>query len=295
MESPGTSTWMLRSLKVVHDYFVAYALLIVLGIICLIYSVWALIMYPLLPRRMGTAVGRFGIMAGFRMFGWALSLSGAYKLDLTAIDSLRDGPPVILAPNHPSLIDALLILTRHPNLACVLKADLMKNVFLGAGSRLARYIPSDHPRQMIKDAVADLRAGGVLLLFPEGTRTTHDPINPLKASVAVIAKRARVPVQVAIIETDSPYLGKGWPLFKRPVLPITFRVRLGKRFEPPSDVDSFMSALEREYTQQLNDYSIDAATVGDSPGPDPQLQPGQKGVRDRSRCPPAVESRLGRG
>jgi len=242
---------MLRPLKIIHEYVVAYTLLTVLGVICLLFSVWALLMYPLLPRRAGTAAGRFGIMAGFRAFTWTLSLTGAYKLDLSAIDSLRGGPPVILAPNHPSLIDALLILTRHPNIACVMKAELMRNIFLGAGSRLARYIPSDQPRQMIKDAVADLREGGMLLLFPEGTRTTRDPLNPLKASIGVIAKHANVPVQVAIIETDSPYLGKGWPLFKRPSLPITYRVRLGRRFDPPTDVNSFMVALEREYAQQL--------------------------------------------
>ena len=242
---------MLRPLKIIHEYVVAYAVLTLLGVICLLYSVWALVAYPLLPRRLGTAAGRLGISAGFRMFSWSLTMTGAYRLDLSAIDSLRDGPPVILAPNHPSLIDALLILTRHPNIACVLKAELMDNLFLGAGSRLARYIPSDQPRQMIKTAVADLREGGTLLLFPEGTRTTQDPINPLKASIGIIAKHANVPVQVAIIETDSPYLRKGWPLFRRPNLPITYRVRLGRRFDPPENVESFMTELQREFRQQL--------------------------------------------
>jgi 1-acyl-sn-glycerol-3-phosphate acyltransferase len=241
----------MRLLRIIHEYVIVYALLTLLGLICLLFCVWALLMYPLLPRRAGTAAGRFGIMAGFRIFSWALTFTGAYKLDLSAIDSLREGPPVILAPNHPSLIDALLILTRHPNIACVMKAELLRNVFLGAGSRLARYIPSDQPRQMIKDAVADLREGAVLLLFPEGTRSTREPLNPLKASIGVIAKHAGVPVQVAIIETDSPYLGKGWPLLRRPNLPITYRVRLGRRFDPPADVNSFMTALEREYSQQL--------------------------------------------
>src|SRR5262249_34889291 len=146
---------MLRPLKTLHECVLTYGLLILLGLICLVFSVWALLMHPLLSRRAGTAAGRFGIMAGLRLYSWLLSLTGAYKLDLTAIDSLREGPPVILAPNHPSLIDALLILTRHPNIACVMKAELLQNVFLGAGSRLARYIPSDQPRQMIKEAVAE--------------------------------------------------------------------------------------------------------------------------------------------
>lgn len=242
---------MLRPLRIIHEYVVAYTLLILLGVICLLFCVWALLMYPLLPRSAGTAAGRFGIMAGFRFFSWALTLTGAYRLDLSALDSLRAGPPVILAPNHPSLIDALLILARHPNIACVMKAELLGNPFLGAGSRLARYIPSDQPRQMIKDAVAELHQGGMLLLFPEGTRSTREPLNPLKASIGIIAKHAGVPVQVLLIETDSPYLGKGWPLLRRPNLPITYRVRLGRRFDPPADVNSFMTALEREYMQRL--------------------------------------------
>jgi 1-acyl-sn-glycerol-3-phosphate acyltransferase len=257
---------MLRLLKTFHEHVLTYVLLTMLGLICLLYSIWALLMYPLLPRRAGTAAGRFGIMAGFRLYSWLLSLTGAYKLDLTAIDSLREGPPVILAPNHPSLIDALLILTRHPNIACVMKAELLQNVFLGAGSRLARYIPSDQPRQMIKEAVAELRSGGVLLLFPEGTRSRRSPLNTPKASIGIIAKHANVPVQVAIIETDSPYLSKGWPLFRRPNLPITYRVRLGRRFDPPADVNSFMTALEREYTQQLAG-ALQSEWLGDEHSP----------------------------
>jgi 1-acyl-sn-glycerol-3-phosphate acyltransferase len=237
-------------LKTAYDALATYLLVTMLGIICLSWSVIALLLYPL-PQRAGTAIGRGGIMAGFRVYSWLLQALGAYRLDLHAIDTLRRGPPVILAPNHPSLIDALLILSRHPRLVCVMKGELMRNVFLGAGSRLARYIRSDMPRPMIKEAVAELQRGGTLLLFPEGTRTTRAPVNPLTASVGVIAKLAGVPVQTLIIETDSAYLSKGWPLFRRPQLPITYRARLGRRFEPPTDVAAFMVALEQEFAQQL--------------------------------------------
>jgi len=241
-----------RLLKTLIEHLATYAILIFLGVICLSWSVLALIAYPLLPRRWGTALGRFGIMCGFRLFAGTLSLTGAYRLDLSAIDALRGGPPVVLVPNHPSLIDALLILTRHPNLVCVMKKDLMRNIFLGAGSRLARYIPNGKPRQMIKECVAALGEGGVVLLFPEGTRTRRVPLNPLTGSVGVIAKHAKVPVQMVIIETDSPYLSKGWPLFKVARLPITYRVRLGRRFEPPAEVAPFMEELEREYRSELD-------------------------------------------
>jgi 1-acyl-sn-glycerol-3-phosphate acyltransferase len=244
---------MQRLLKTLVDHVATYVGLVGLGLICLAWSVIALVSYPLLPTRTGTAFGRLGIMVGFRLYAWTLSATGAYRLDLRAIDALRDGPPVLLVPNHPSLIDALLILTRHPNVSCVMKKELMRNIFLGAGSRLARYIPSGQPRQMIKECVEELGRGGVVLLFPEGTRTTRVPLNRLTGSVGVIAKYARVPVQMLIIETDSPYLSKGWPLFRVPILPITYRVRLGRRFEPPSNVAAFMEELEHEYLAELVD------------------------------------------
>jgi 1-acyl-sn-glycerol-3-phosphate acyltransferase len=243
---------MARPFRILYEYFALYSSLTLLGVICLTWSVFALPLYFVLPRDLGTAIGRRGIMTGFRLYAWSLSVTGTYRLDLTAIDSLKGGPPLILAPNHPCLIDALLVLTRHPNIVCVMKAQLMKNVFLGSGSRLARYVRNESPRQMVKESVAHLRRGGVLLLFPEGTRTTRAPINSLVGSVGLIAKHANVPVQTLIIETDSPYLSKGWPLFRRPTLPITYRVRLGKRFPPPAEVTSFTAELDAYYRSQLS-------------------------------------------
>jgi 1-acyl-sn-glycerol-3-phosphate acyltransferase len=256
---------MLRPVKILVEYFALYGLLTLLGLICLSWSVLALPLYFLLPQRTGTAIGRCGIMAGFRAYAWSLSLTRSYRLDLRGIDSLKDGPPLILAPNHPSLIDALLILTRHPNIVCVMKGSLMRNVFLGSGARLARYICNDTPRQMIKESVANLRDGGILLLFPEGTRTTRAPINSLAGSLGLIAKQAKVPVQTLVIETDSPFLSKGWPLFRRPTLPITYRVRLGRRFPPPADIAAFTRELDRYYRCEL-EGSLQSRWLRQAPG-----------------------------
>jgi len=242
---------MPRYLKIVYEYFALYSSLTLLGLICLVWSVFALPLFFLLPPRAGTAIGRRGIMLGFRIYAWSLAITRVYRLDIRDIDSLKGGPPLILAPNHPCLIDALLILTRHPNIVCVMKSALMRNLFLGSGSRLARYIRNDSSRQMVKESVAQLRDGAILLLFPEGTRTINGPINCLVGSVGLIAKHANVPVQTLVIETDSPFLSKGWPLFRRPTLPITYRVRLGKRFDPPSDVEAFTTELDRYYRQAL--------------------------------------------
>jgi 1-acyl-sn-glycerol-3-phosphate acyltransferase len=220
-------------------------------VITLAWTVLALILLPPLPRRWRRAAARYTMMGIFRLFSSILTAAGAYELDLDAIETLRGGPPLILAPNHPTLIDAILFLSRHPDLVCILKPELMGNFFLGAGARLAGFIRSDPPRRMIREAVAELRRGALVLLFPEGTRTTHAPLNPLTGSAGVIARQARVPIQVAVIETDSPYSSKGWPIFKVPRLPIRYRVRLGRRLEAADDAAAGTLALERELTREL--------------------------------------------
>ena len=242
---------MIRTLRRFVENVTQYASLALLGLICLTWTLFALPLWLVLPERSGACCGRHAILVGFRFYVWTLDAMGVYRLDLRALESLRNGPPVVLAPNHPSLIDAVFILAYGANVACVMKSSLMNNLFLGAGARLARYIRNYPPRRMIVSAVEELRRGGSVLLFPEGTRTVEAPINPLTASVAIIAKHAHVPVQTLIIEQGSAFLNKGWSPFKGSSLPVTYRVRLGRRFEPPEDARVLTGELERYFRQQL--------------------------------------------
>ena len=241
---------MLNRLRLLFDSIALFASLTLLGLICLSWTVFALPLL-LLPDPAGTACGRVGILIGFRFYVWTLRISGAYRMDLSALHTLRHEKSIILAPNHPSLIDALLIIAHNRHVACVMKSALMNNIFLGAGARLAGYIRNEPTRRMISGAVAELARGGIVLLFPEGTRTRAWPINPLTASIGIISKRTGAPVQTLLIEQDSFFLGKGWSLFKRPSLPIRYRMRLGRRFDPPTDVREFTLELERYFRSEL--------------------------------------------
>jgi 1-acyl-sn-glycerol-3-phosphate acyltransferase len=251
MRVVGASTPFKSMQKAIAAYAVLYGSLLVLALICLSWSLFTLPLYLLLPRRIARSVGRRAIMTGFGLYGDWLTLVGAFEFDLSELDALRDQSALILAPNHPCLIDAILILTRHPNLACVLKSSLMDNVLFGPGARLACYINNSSPLRMVREAVADLKDGGTLLLFPEGTRSTHSPIGELKKSIGVIARQAQVPVQTLIIDMDSPFLSKARGLWARPSFPVVYRVRLGRRFDPPQDLEAFMSELERHYRSEL--------------------------------------------
>jgi len=242
---------MLNRLRLLLESIALFTSLTLLGSICLVWTAFALPLLLVLPDRAGTACGRWGILVGFRFYVWTLQFSGAYRMDLSALNALRHEKSIILAPNHPSLIDALLIIAHNRHVACVMKSALMNNVFLGAGARLARYIRNEPTRRMISEGVAELARGGIVLLFPEGTRTRIRPVNALTASVGIIARRARAPVQTLLIEQNSGFLGKGWSLFKRPSLPIRYSMRLGKRFDPPTDVREFTAELERYFRSEL--------------------------------------------
>jgi 1-acyl-sn-glycerol-3-phosphate acyltransferase len=246
--------------KVLFDAVCQYALfylaLLALSLVCLAWLPCAALLYFLLPSKTGRRSGRTVIRHFWNGYFRVLCALGICRLDLSELDALRGQPAMILAPNHPCLLDAPMIVSRVPDLCCVMKADLVHSPLVGPGARLARYIVNDAPLGMIRDAVAELKRGSPLLLFPEGTRTETAPVNSLKGGVALIAARARVPVQTLIIETDSVFLGKGRNIFRKPEFPLTYRVRLGRRFAPPGGaggtIQAFIAELESYYASELN-------------------------------------------
>lgn len=222
-----------------------------LGLVCLGFSAMSLVLYAVLPRKKRRRVGRLLIAWAFRFYLRVLSLIGACRFDFSELDTLNQSAPAIIAPNHPSLLDAVMILSRLPQSVCIMKADIINSVFFGAGARLGGYIRNIPLRTMIQLAASDLQEGGHVLLFPEGTRTNNFPVGSMQGTVGLLAKHSGVPVQTVFIETSSGFLGKGWSPLWVPKMPIIYRIRLGKRFEPPSHTAHFASELEAYFTAEL--------------------------------------------
>jgi cellulose synthase/poly-beta-1,6-N-acetylglucosamine synthase-like glycosyltransferase len=59
---------VLRALLNGYDYLVLYLGLVWLGILCLAWTPIAMIVYPLLSENRGRALGRYVIMAAFRLY-----------------------------------------------------------------------------------------------------------------------------------------------------------------------------------------------------------------------------------
>jgi len=230
-----------------------FVLLFWLGFLSLCWNLIAFVLRLFLRGERARRVGRAGISYGYRFYWACARASGLMRLEAESLDALRDEPGgLMIAANHPSLLDALMIVARLPRSACLMKGALVRNPFLGAGASLAGYVANDSPRTMVRSAVDNLHQGCQLVVFPEGTRSpAPGKLHPFVRSIALIAQRARVPVQTVVIETDSPYLGKGWPLWKLPPIPIVFRARLGERFAPGDDPEELSARLEAYFHREL--------------------------------------------
>jgi 1-acyl-sn-glycerol-3-phosphate acyltransferase len=252
-----------RILLAAYDWAVFSICLSEFVLLSLFWSLLASLLHLVLPQEAGSRVGRFGIMLTCRLFLATLTLSGRFHFDLRALDALRHEDAMLIAPNHPSLWDAVMIASRLPDMGCVMKASILNNLLLGGGARLSRYISNDSIRSMISLSLDGLRSGKHLLLFPEGTRTVMPPIGRVTGAIGVIACRARVPVQAVLVATNSRYLSKGWPAWRKPDMPLSYSVRLGRRFDAPTNSAAFIGELQQYFSDALSQAAPDAANAGD--------------------------------
>jgi 1-acyl-sn-glycerol-3-phosphate acyltransferase len=228
-----------------------YLVLCLFGVMCLAWSVPAALLFWLVPVRRRARVGQWGIMTGFRIYLGVMRATGLARFDLGALDALAGQGAMVIAANHRSLLDAVLIISRLPRVVCITKAGLWDNLFLGGGIRLAAYIRNDTPLRLIRAAGAALRGGQHLLIFPEGTRAADESLGAFKPGFALMAKAAGVPVQTVILRSNSPYLRKNWGLFRQPAFPLIYRATLGRRFCIEGDVGAATASLAQYFAAEL--------------------------------------------
>ena len=239
-------------LTAIYGYFALFISGLLLIFLCVTWSFIALVLSGLFPKRQVQTLSRQGISIGFRLYVAILGGFGWLIIDKRSLDPLKSYGPMVITPNHPGLLDAMVILTTLPTLGLVLKASLLDHPLLGIGARLAGYIPIHLTLAMIREGRHNLSRGQHLLLFPEGTRTQAPPINPLSKSGALLAIKANVPIQTILIDCPSGYLGKSWPITKPPNIPVKITLRLGKQFPPIGPARQLTLRMERYFKEALN-------------------------------------------
>src|SRR5882724_992815 len=117
------------------------------------------------------------------------------RVDVVGAERIPRGPLIITANHHNSLVDPMLIMATFSRRITVLaNAPLFRHPLIGPFLRAVGALPvnrrkeaGDDPRKneaMFATAIAHLRAGGAILIFPEGRTQPVPTLLPLRTGVA---------------------------------------------------------------------------------------------------------------
>ena len=151
----------------------------------------------------GVRVNRIASLWG-RTLLWAAGVS----VSVEGAEQIA-APPYLFMCNHQSALDISVLLSHMPvQFRFVAKQELFRIPVFGWAIRKAGYISidRDNPREALKaieEAVARIKSGASVLIFPEGTRSADGNLLPFMKGAFFLATRAGVPVvPLALIGTN---------------------------------------------------------------------------------------------
>lgn len=194
-----------------------------------------------------------------------LTLLGVLRVRVTGAERLRR-PGILVVANHPTLMDALVLMSLMPQADCVVKARYCQHPLFGGVARAAGYIPAGDGVEVVATAVERLGRGRSLIIFPEGTRSPVQGLGPFLRGAAHIALRAgRDPIPV-VIRCEPPTLHHGQRWWDVPERRFELHLHVG---EPLSVKDAVgdrtsRSQAARALTQSIHDHFVRYSALVDS-------------------------------
>lgn len=173
---------------------------------------------------------------------------GHLHVEFDGFGDVADWRGSVVCPNHPSLLDALFLFSKIPDVDCVIGRNPWRDPLLAIPSRWAGYVPSEPAGTMLRECRRRLAGGANIMIFPEGTRTADGELNRLQCGFALPAIRAGAVVRTIFIECDSMALGKGFSFFKNAHPPLRFRISTGEVFVPQRGVRA------RDFSREIEEY-----------------------------------------
>jgi len=190
--------------------------------------------------------------AGFvRLAGWLR----VFDVRFTNTAGLQKPGQMIVA-NHPSLLDVVILISKLPDVDCVIKHRLSRNPFVSVQVWMADYVRNDSAEEVVRECARRLDAGRSLIVFPEGTRTRRSQPLKFQRGAARMMLACDAPVRPVVIQCYPRSLAKGDPWYSIPERRIQYQFVV----EPCLDIDEFRrssraeSARARRLTSHLEEW-----------------------------------------
>ncbi|MDJ0846889.1 MAG: lysophospholipid acyltransferase family protein [Myxococcota bacterium] len=190
-----------------------------------------------------------------RIYLFGARVLGLMRWRCVDAERLRE-PGTLVVANHPTLLDAVVLMSEMPQADCVVKERYYQHPLLGITARAAGYVPSRDGPGLVADCVERLVRGRSLIIFPEGTRSPLGRLAPFQRGAAHIALRSgRDPVPVAIT-CEPPALHHGQPWWDVPERPFELTLRVGKplRAKEVAGEHASVGLAARALTASLREY-----------------------------------------
>lgn len=226
-----------------------------LGAVLMGFTIWPLLRLSTFNRRRGIARVQRAVSLSMRLFLWLMETLGVVSTEVHGREKLRAHGQFVIA-NHPTLIDVVILVGLMPEVDCIVKQALWRNVFLRWPVYWAGYISNATGEGLIAACVAALRAGRSLLVFHEGTRTKPGGDLDFQRGAAQIALAAQAPMRPVTITCDPITLFKGNAWYRVPARRAHFVITVGE----PIPVAEFLAKGEspplaaRHLTKALADW-----------------------------------------
>ncbi len=231
----------------------------------------------LVPKRDRLARARllqWVMSCGFGFMHWVLRVAGILDFHKGCVEGEVPRDPCVLVANHPTLVDiSALIATQRP-LVFPVKPTLFRSFWARPLLRDAAHIEGAgqdpfSAGRVIDQAVARLREGYRVIIFPEGTRSPPDGLHPFGRAAFEIAIRAQVPIVPIVITCSPRWLSKERSFLDPPETVPRLRMRALAPVDPKdagSSSRTLRDIVEELITAELarveGDRAADAARAG---------------------------------
>lgn len=177
----------------------------------------------------------------------------------------RQGP-VLIASNHVSYLDPPVIaIGLGRRLRFIAKVELLRPAIMGWFLRKLSAIPvrrGEADRRAIQEAIKTLREGGVVAIFPEGTRSETGDLQEPEMGAGMLTLRTGAPVLPVYVSGTEKALPQGGKFRPAPVCvhygaPLVFSVEDGRK-PRRADYERVARAIMTAI-QQLRDEAAAAA------------------------------------